>query len=127
MAQGRGSANHIVALGVLLLLCILINGPLAESTVYNVGDASGWTFNTVGWTNGKTFKAGDVLVFKYNPNIHNVVAVNAAAYKSCTVPAGARVFKSGNDRIRLRKGTHRFICGSAGHCNAGMKIAVRVV
>ncbi|XP_072973035.1 basic blue protein-like [Typha angustifolia] len=120
MAQGRGSA---VALG-LALLCILVLSETAESAVYTVGGGSGWTFNTAGWPNGKRFRAGDVLVFKYNPSVHNVVAVNAAGYSSCNAPRGAKIFKSGNDRITLARGRNFFICSFAGHCQSGMKIAV---
>ncbi|XP_010932617.3 basic blue protein [Elaeis guineensis] len=123
MAQGRGSAGHSVALGVALL-CLLIHCELAESALYTVGGGGGWTFNTVSWPNGKRFRAGDVLVFKYNPAAHNVVAVNAVGYNRCTTPRGSKVFKSGNDRIRLRRGRNYFICNFVGHCQAGMKISV---
>lgn len=58
MAQGGGSAVQGVAL--LLLLC-LIHCKVAESATYVVGGSSGWTFNSVGWPNGKRFRAGDVL------------------------------------------------------------------
>ncbi|KAG1330539.1 chemocyanin [Cocos nucifera] len=120
MAQGRGSA---VALG-LALLCLLIHSEIAESATYTVGDSQGWTFNVVNWPRGKRFRAGDVLVFKYSPSAHNVVAVSAAAYNRCLSPRGSRVFRSGNDRITLARGTNYFICSFAGHCQAGMKIAV---
>ncbi|THU70287.1 hypothetical protein C4D60_Mb08t23420 [Musa balbisiana] len=123
MAQGRGSASHDVALGIALL-CLLLLCEIGEAAVYTVGDSKGWTFNTVGWPKGKRFRAGDVLVFKYSSTAHNVVAVNAAGYSRCTTPRGSRVYKTGNDRIRLRKGTNYFICNFAGHCQAGMKIAV---
>ncbi|XP_006650480.2 chemocyanin-like [Oryza brachyantha] len=121
MAQGRGSAAGVLA---LVLLCVLLHGELAESAVYTVGDRGGWSFNTGGWPRGKRFRAGDVLVFKYSPSAHNVVAVNAAGYNSCSAPRGARVFKSGNDRVTLARGTNYFICSFPGHCQSGMKIAI---
>ncbi|TVU44170.1 hypothetical protein EJB05_03605 [Eragrostis curvula] len=126
MAQmGRGSGA--VVLG-LLLLCVLLHGQVVESAVFTVGDRSGWTFNTNTWTNGKRFKAGDVLadahVFKYDSSAHNVVAVNAAGYKGCSAPRGAKTYKSGNDRVTLARGTNYFICSLPGHCQSGMKIAV---
>ncbi|KAG1334887.1 basic blue protein [Cocos nucifera] len=123
MAQGRGSA---VALG-LALLCLLIHSEIAESATYTVGDSNGWTFNTDSWPRGKRFRAGDVLVFTYNPSAHNVVAVNRGGYNGCTTPRGSKVFRSGNDRITLSKGTNYFICNFAGHCQSGMKIAVTAV
>ena len=124
MVQGRGSARCNAAVLALVLLCVLLHGEFAESAVYTVGDRSGWTLNTGGWPRGKRFRAGDVLVFKYSPSAHNVVAVSAAGYGSCSTPRGAKVFRSGNDRITLARGTNYFICNFPGHCQAGMKIAV---
>ncbi|RRT43289.1 hypothetical protein B296_00003016 [Ensete ventricosum] len=130
MAQGRGS---VVALG-LALLCLLLHSEVAEAATYVVGGNSGWTFNVAGWPRGKSFRAGDVLcntyrsmcgaVFNYNPSVHNVVAVRAAGYNSCSAPRGSRVSTSGKDRITLARGTNYFICSFAGHCQSGMKIAV---
>ncbi|RZS18217.1 hypothetical protein BHM03_00050451 [Ensete ventricosum] len=60
MAQGRGSASDVVALGIALL-CLLLLCEIGEAAVYTVGDSKGWTFNTVGWSKGKRFRAGDVL------------------------------------------------------------------
>ncbi|KAE8664658.1 Basic blue protein [Hibiscus syriacus] len=120
MVQGRGGA-----MTAAVLLCLLLSHlELAQAATYTVGGAGGWTFNTVGWTKGKRFKAGDTLVFNYNPSIHNVVAVNKFGYSSCTTPKGAKVFRSGKDRIKLAKGQNFFICNFVGHCQSGMKIAV---
>ena len=105
-ARGRGNANVAVLLGVLLL-CTLV----AEAAVFNVGDRGGWSFNTNSWPTGKRFKAGDVLVFKYDATAHDVAAVSAAGYKACAKPAkGAKVYKSGADRVTLARGTNYFIC-----------------
>ncbi|RWW17934.1 hypothetical protein BHE74_00044639 [Ensete ventricosum] len=130
MAQGRGSA---VALG-LALLCLLIHSEIADAATYVVGDNGGWTFNVVGWPSGKRFRPGDVLgerslplAHAYKPSVHNVVAVSAADYRGCSAPRGSRIFTSGNDRITLARGTNYFICSFAGHCQAGMKIAVTAV
>ncbi|KAL6637052.1 hypothetical protein ACP70R_024624 [Stipagrostis hirtigluma subsp. patula] len=124
MAQGSGSARGGAAVMAMVLLCVLLHGELAESAVYTVGDRGGWSFNTAAWPRGKRFRAGDVLVFKYSPSAHNVVPVTAAGYKSCSAPGRARVLRSGNDRVTLRRGTNYFICSIPGHCQAGMKIAV---
>ncbi|RCV39920.1 hypothetical protein SETIT_9G009600v2 [Setaria italica] len=125
MAQGRGSGGSVVALAAAaLLLCVLLQAQVAESAVFTVGDRGGWTFNSNTWTNGKRFKAGDVLVFKYDSSAHNVASVNAAGYKGCAAPRGARTYTSGNDRVTLARGTNYFICSIPGHCQAGMKIAV---
>jgi hypothetical protein len=58
-AQGRGSVA--VVIGLVLLLCVLLQADVAESAVFNVGDRGGWSFNTNSWPAGKRFKAGDVL------------------------------------------------------------------
>jgi len=55
MALGRGSAL------VLLVCFFVLNSELAHAATYTVGGAGGWTFNTVGWPNGKRFRAGDTL------------------------------------------------------------------
>lgn len=126
MVQGqeRGSASRttMVILVAMLWLMVQFIGPV-DGAVYTVGDSSGWSFTSGSWTKGKRFKAGDVLVFNYDSTIHNVVAVNNGGYKGCTTPAGATVYKSGKDRIKLSKGPNFFICNVAGHCQSGMKIA----
>ncbi|KAB2046001.1 hypothetical protein ERO13_D01G168500v2 [Gossypium hirsutum] len=120
MVQGRCSA----VAATVLLCCLLLHFEVAQSASFTVGGRGGWTFNAAAWPKGKPFKAGDTLVFNYNPSIHNVVAVNRAGYKSCKAPKGAKVFKSGKDQIKLKKGQNFFICNYIGHCQAGMKIAV---
>ncbi|KAM0837086.1 hypothetical protein ACQ4PT_061897 [Festuca glaucescens] len=120
MAHGRDTTVVLA----LVLLCGLLHGELAESTVYTVGDSGGWTFGSGSWSQGKSFRAGDVLLFKYAPGAHNVVAVDAAGYNSCSAPGGAVRYSSGNDRVTLSRGTSFFICGVPGHCAAGMKMAV---
>ena len=97
---------------------------VAVSAVYTVGDQRGWSFNVANWSMGKRFRAGDVLVFKYNAAAHDVAAVNAAAYDSCSAPRGTKIMRSGNDRVTLRRGTNYFICTFPGHCQSGMKLAV---
>ncbi|KAK4846351.1 hypothetical protein QYF36_016239 [Acer negundo] len=118
--QGRGSAM----LATVLVSLLVVQLEVAQAATYTVGGAGGWTFNVVGWTKGKQFKAGDVLVFNYNPAIHNVVVVNNAGYKACLTPKGAKVYKTGKDQIKLSKGSNFFICNFSGHCESGMKIAI---
>ncbi|MED6173306.1 hypothetical protein PIB30_058136 [Stylosanthes scabra] len=117
-AVGRGSAMMVA-----LVLCFMVV-EMADAATYTVGGAAGWTFNTVGWPRGKRFRAGDTLVFNYNPGAHNVVAVNKAGYDSCKTARGAKVYRSGKDQIRLVRGQNYFICNFVGHCESGMKIAI---
>ncbi|CAL5055714.1 unnamed protein product [Urochloa decumbens] len=133
MARGRGSASGGALAAALLiivgLLVVATSAPLAEASASHiVGDAyGGWKFNVDRWAKGRTFRAGDQLVFNYNRAVHDVAVVDAAAYRSCVVPRGARVLRSGRDKVRLGRGTHYFVCTVPGHCQAGMKIAVRAV
>ncbi|CAL5019406.1 unnamed protein product [Urochloa decumbens] len=133
MARGRGSASGGALAAALLiivgLLVVATSAPLAEASASHiVGDAyGGWKFNVDRWAKGRTFRAGDQLVFNYDRLVHDVAVVDAAAYRSCVVPRGARVLRSGRDKVRLGRGTHYFVCTVPGHCQAGMKIAVRAV
>ncbi|WOG97630.1 hypothetical protein DCAR_0416971 [Daucus carota subsp. sativus] len=122
MSMGRGRAAVPAAL--VLCLVLLLHNQVAEAAVYKVGGAGGWNFNTIRWPDAKHFKAGDVLVFKYNPSLHNVVKVNKRGYRSCVTPRGAKVYQTGNDRITLARGRNFFICNFPGHCEAQMKIAI---
>ncbi|XP_047306893.1 basic blue protein-like [Impatiens glandulifera] len=119
--EGRGSA-------IVVLLCLMVfmimSSEVAQAATYKVGDAKGWTFNVESWPSGKRFRAGDTLVFSYNPSYHNVVIVNNGGYKNCNAPSGSKTFTSGNDQIKLVKGTNNFICTFPGHCTSGMKITV---
>ncbi|KAB2031088.1 hypothetical protein ERO13_D05G267900v2 [Gossypium hirsutum] len=110
---------------VLLVLCMVVPSLAA---VYTVGDTSGWTtgidYST--WTQGKTFKVGDTLVFKY-PTFHTVDEVSSSDYSTCTVGNAIRSDNSGSTTVTLKAaGTHYFICGVVGHCGNGMKLAVKV-
>ncbi|OMO70730.1 Plastocyanin-like protein [Corchorus olitorius] len=128
MAQGRGSASQAkLSSAAILLLCFLVCLEIVDAATYTVGDSGGWTFNMVSWPKGKRFRAGDVLVFNYDATIHNVVAVNRGGYTGCTTPAGAKVYSSGKDQVKLAKGLNFFICNTAGHCESGMKIAINAV
>ncbi|KAL6315765.1 hypothetical protein AAG906_007192 [Vitis piasezkii] len=123
MSQGRGSVGKAMLI-MVALLCLLVHSAPVHAATYTVGDADGWIYDVVNWPNGKTFKAGDVLVFNYLPELHNVVEVDINGYNRCKAPAGSKVHNSGNDKITLVKGTNSFICTFEGHCLQGMKITV---
>ncbi|XP_014522321.1 basic blue protein [Vigna radiata var. radiata] len=127
MSQGRDSAKSLVLVSVICLLCLFVLLKGANAATYTVGGPSGWSFNTDTWPNGKRFRAGDILVFKYDSTSHNVVAVDKSGYSNCRSTAGARVFRSGNDQIKLGKGQNYFICNYPGHCESGMKISINAV
>ncbi|XP_068319531.1 basic blue protein-like [Pyrus communis] len=118
--QGRCSATQANVHLLFLFLTIVS----AKKTTFTVGDKSGWTFNVENWTDGKKFKAGDELVFNYDPSLHNVAVVDANEYSSCSVSSSSRTFTTGKDPVKLSKGLNYFICTVPGHCDAGVKISV---
>ena len=67
-------------------------------------------------------------MFKYSPAAHNVVEVSKADHDSCTASRPLATFATGDDTVPLPAGgvTRYFICGVPGHCDGGMKLAVRV-
>ncbi|CAJ1963623.1 unnamed protein product [Sphenostylis stenocarpa] len=109
MAQGRGFS------AMIFLFCVLVlSSEKAHATTYVVGDNDGWNMHPQNWPIGKNFKAGDILVFNYNPQLHDVVIVDEGGYKSCTVPKGAKRYNSGHDQIKLAGGPTYFICSFPG-------------
>ncbi|KAK8510363.1 hypothetical protein V6N13_100390 [Hibiscus sabdariffa] len=120
MAQGRGSV--VKCMGVMLCLMVCLKTSFAAN--YTVGDDSGWRLGVSGWPKGKTFKAGDVLEFKYNKQFHDVVVVGKGGHDWCISTAGAPKLQTGDDRVTLKKGDNYFICSFPFHCLLGMKIAI---
>lgn len=95
---------------------------------YVVGDSKGWTSGVdyTTWAKDKTFGVGDTLTFQYG-SFHNVDEVSKADYSSCSSSNSIQSYSDQNTKITLSKpGTRYFICGSTGHCSAGMKLAVTV-
>ncbi|KAK9910684.1 hypothetical protein M0R45_034636 [Rubus argutus] len=85
---------------------------------YVVGDDEGWDGNVdlQAWADCKTFKLGDVLIFKYDAGTHNVAqAFNFDGYDSCVSSPELGVFTSGNDALTFNLvGTYYFLCDY--HC-----------
>ncbi|XAR69856.1 hypothetical protein NMG60_11001599, partial [Bertholletia excelsa] len=75
----------------------------------------------------KVFHVGDVLVFNYTKNKHNVITVNGTAFKNCTIPPNG-AHNTSLDRIKLQApGKKWYICGIADHCaEHGMKLVIDV-
>ncbi|XP_031101796.1 chemocyanin-like [Ipomoea triloba] len=109
--------NIIVITIITMLLC-----GLADSETYTVGDNGRWEFGVGDWPNGKSFNSGDVLVFNYDPSVHNVVIVSQENYDSGT--ASGTTLNSGHDSVTLSSETSYYICGVNAHCQGGMKMAV---
>ncbi|XP_022138393.1 mavicyanin [Momordica charantia] len=105
---------------------------VAMAAVYKVGDAAGWTIaggvDYKQWAATKTFEPGDVIVFEYNAQFHNVMRVTHSMYKSCNVSKPLETHSSGNDSITIKsRGHHFFLCGVPGHCQAGQKLDINVL
>ncbi|KAK9146681.1 hypothetical protein Sjap_006584 [Stephania japonica] len=101
------------------------------SKIHIVGESGGWDAGTTDyekWASSQTFNVGDTLVFKYLPNIHNVMQVTQKDFESCNPPAKAiATYTSGKDTVILKtSGDFYFICGAPGHCDAGQKVHVKV-
>ncbi|XP_051145923.1 basic blue protein-like [Andrographis paniculata] len=108
--------------GEAVVVTVVVMLGFAQAAVYNVGDAKGWGFNVLGWEHGKNFRAGDTLVFKYDTTLHSVVRVDKASFDACSIPPNAPKYATGNDQIVLPKGPNYFLCGTPGHCTAGVRI-----
>ncbi|KAL3812643.1 hypothetical protein ACJIZ3_013911 [Penstemon smallii] len=117
---------------VPILFFMLISLQFSNGAVYKVGDSAGWT--TIGnvdykqWAVTKTFRIGDVIVFEYNPQFHNVMQVTHTEYKACNVSSPISTHTTGNDSITIsNNGHHFFLCGVPGHCQAGQKVDINVL
>ncbi|CAO2176560.1 unnamed protein product [Urochloa humidicola] len=117
----------------LLILAMAMAAVLgtAQGASYTVGAPAGsWDLRTnyTSWASTTNFRVGDQLVFKYSRAAHNVLEVNKVDHDSCSSSSPLATFTTGDDAIPLPAGgvTRYFICGVPGHCDAGMKLAVRV-
>ncbi|PHT38694.1 Mavicyanin [Capsicum baccatum] len=117
---------------ILLFLILASFMQLCFGVVYKVGDSAGWT--TIGnvdykqWAANKTFSVGDVIVFQYSPQFHNVMQVKHAEYQSCNASAPIATHTTGKDSITIAThGHHFFLCGVPGHCQAGQKVDINVL
>ncbi|GAV67387.1 Cu_bind_like domain-containing protein [Cephalotus follicularis] len=123
MALARGT----VLVATMVLLFVVLHCEVAHAKTWTVGDGFGWTLaiNEEVWPRGKTFYAGDILVFNYDYQEGNVVVVNKKGYDTCTVNEKARVYESGHDRIQLAFGQNYFISSyQEGECAGGLKMAI---
>ncbi|XP_074577258.1 mavicyanin-like [Curcuma longa] len=104
----------------------------SEGAVYKVGDSAGWTImgspNYTAWASDKNFQVGDVILFTYNKNFHNVMEVSKTEYSSCNASSTPiATYNSGNDSITIKsKGHHYFFCGIPGHCALGQRVDIKV-
>ncbi|XP_071929088.1 chemocyanin-like [Coffea arabica] len=103
----------------------------SKAHVYTVGDAAGWTnigrvdYKT--WAATKIFHVGDIILFEYNKQFHNVVRVTHKNFNSCNSTDAYATWVSGNDSFLIqRPGHYYFICNLTGRCQSGQKVDIRV-
>ncbi|OVA12580.1 Plastocyanin-like [Macleaya cordata] len=119
---------------VLVMMVTVVAAALLQvsmATVYKVGDSTGWTtignFDYQKWAASKTFRVGDIILFEYNTQFHNVMQVNHPDYQSCNTTGPLKTYTSGNDSITItRNGHYYYLCGVPGHCQSGQKVDIRV-
>ncbi|KAE8733266.1 Detected protein of unknown function [Hibiscus syriacus] len=103
---------------------------VSMGTIHWVGGFLGWTTIAVGlpldyklWAATRNFHVADVVIFKYNKNVSNVVRVTHQSYNSCNATSPIAFYSSGSDAINLtRPGHYYFICSLPGRCLAGQKV-----
>ncbi|CAL0308940.1 unnamed protein product [Lupinus luteus] len=124
--MSNGRSNNAMVASMLLFSMFIFYSEMVHAETYTVGDEKGWTYNLAGWTQGKHFKIGDRVVFKYNPRKHDVVAIigNKYAYDKCITPPETIVYNTGNDEFLLSGGVNYFISNIPGQCEAGLKLAI---
>ncbi|KAJ6758992.1 PEELING CUPREDOXIN putative-RELATED [Salix koriyanagi] len=127
MARGYG-----MALLAAISVAYLIHSSSAQTT-YTVGDTTGWVIPPTGaafystWAGNKTFKVGDILVFNYGSNNHDVVTVPKADYDACTTSNPISLLSTPPVRITINaSGVHYYLCSFTGHCSAGQKLMINV-
>ncbi|KAL1224074.1 Early nodulin-like protein 22 [Cardamine amara subsp. amara] len=137
MARSSGQVSYVAAtvpiaiIMTVLWLFIATDVTVARSpTTYIVGDEFGWDpiFLMDTWAEGKTFYAGDILEFKYDYQISNVMVVNETGYDTCKANDEAEEYSSGDDKIQLPFGYSYYIGTFIPEdCSAGLKMAINAL
>ncbi|KAH9561695.1 hypothetical protein CY35_05G036800 [Sphagnum magellanicum] len=111
----------------MLLLGVLLQLQAVAATEYTVY----WSYPNYenyfsNWNKGSTYVVGDSIEFLYNAEAHNVVRVNNQQYDDCST--NAQPVADGATVFRLNEpGMYFFMCTVPGHCEAGMKLQLRVI
>ncbi|KAM1353862.1 basic blue protein-like [Malus sylvestris] len=124
--------NKVLVIGIgLFVSCLLLQCEQVDGKEYIVGDEKRWSpdANLTQWTEGKKFKAGDVLVFKYKDPLLMVAELrDTYLFEKCALysPGLIELYTSGNDHVVLEKGTIHFAPYTPPYCENGMKLTVHV-
>ncbi|KFK41963.1 hypothetical protein AALP_AA2G194700 [Arabis alpina] len=124
MARSSGHISYVMAI-LMTVLCLYLATDMTHArspVTYFVGDKDGWgvTIPMDSWAQGKTFYAGDILVFKYDYQDGNLWVVNSTGYETCTANEGAKLYESGYEKIQLPCGFSYYIgIYDPADCSAG--------
>ncbi|KAF8392460.1 hypothetical protein HHK36_022802 [Tetracentron sinense] len=115
----------------MALFLVMAALQVSFAAVYKVGDSAGWTtLNNIDynkWTAGKTFHLGDIILFEYHSDRHNVMQVSHSDYNSCNASSPIITYTTGNDSITVNMtGHYYFLCGIPTHCQVGQKVDIEV-
>ncbi|KAL0013736.1 hypothetical protein SO802_000805 [Lithocarpus litseifolius] len=120
---------------VVVLTAVAAVVKVTEAANYVVGDSAGWAVPRTNptlytsWTSGKKFSVGDVLVFNFISNVHDVATVSKADYDACAVNNTLTLVTTGPYNYTINStGTHYIICTifNGGHCQGGQKLTISV-
>ncbi|KAH6803243.1 hypothetical protein C2S51_034689 [Perilla frutescens var. frutescens] len=104
----------------------------AAAATYVVGDTLGWRVpnnpsDYSNWASRHIFRVGDVLVFNFMTNLHDVAQVTKAAYDGCSSATPILLVMTGPWNVTLNStGDHYYICTFNSHCGLGQKLAINV-
>lgn len=115
-----------------IAVAALIHGSAAQST-HTVGDTTGWAIPSTDsafystWAASQNFSVGDILVFNFAANTHDVAEVTKADYDACTTTSPISFTATPPVRITITaSGEHYFLCNFTGHCSGGQKLMINV-
>ncbi|MBA0866704.1 hypothetical protein Goshw_023555 [Gossypium schwendimanii] len=106
----------------------------AAQTVHVVGDDLGWTVPQNGataysnWAASKRFLIGDILVFNFTTNEHDVLQVPRASFDECSDdnPIGNMLINGPANVTLNSTGEQYYICTIGRHCELGQRLAITV-
>ncbi|KAF8781052.1 hypothetical protein HU200_001024 [Digitaria exilis] len=131
-----GSLSAVLFAAFYAVLLPAASQSSSSPAVYGVGDEMGWTVPPPGATDALThwaarhrFLVGDVLVFKYGGSNDSVLLVRHGDYDRCSASTPLSLFAGGSSLLfkLTRPGIFHFIGGEPARCEAGQRMAVRVV
>ncbi|XP_022720936.1 umecyanin-like [Durio zibethinus] len=117
-----------------IIIAVALMQFTAAQTVHVVGDDMGWTipsnvpsaYST--WAASKRFMVGDILVFNFTTNEHDVLQVPKLSFDACSGanPIG-NMLTNGPANVTLNStGEHYYICTIGQHCQLGQRLAITV-